>query len=140
MTTNSLPLTVGMSVLFGNVKSMILFQCFTHSYKTTFLPPDVHALLLSDVFVFLSEKDQKYVFAMLVGSCCQLFFSFCLYISFSSLFLLLPSAVLCFPSSNKDLMSTARYAVVIFSYPTVVVVSISRPASFSHCEMLPASS
>ncbi|CAL1602948.1 unnamed protein product [Knipowitschia caucasica] len=27
---------------------------------------DVHALLLSDVFVFLHEKDQKYVFAMLV--------------------------------------------------------------------------
>ncbi|XP_067351168.1 A-kinase anchor protein 13 isoform X2 [Channa argus] len=26
---------------------------------------DVHALLLSDVFVFLQEKDQKYVFAML---------------------------------------------------------------------------
>lgn len=31
-------------------------------------PADVHALLLSDVFVFLQEKDQKYVFAMLVGS------------------------------------------------------------------------
>ncbi|KAI4800396.1 hypothetical protein KUCAC02_013278 [Chaenocephalus aceratus] len=27
---------------------------------------DVHALLLSDVFVFLQEKDQKYIFSMLV--------------------------------------------------------------------------
>lgn len=33
---------------------------------------EVHALLLSDVFVFLQEKDQKYVFAMLVGSCCSI--------------------------------------------------------------------
>uniref|UniRef100_A0A8C3AKJ8 A-kinase anchoring protein 13 n=1 Tax=Cyclopterus lumpus TaxID=8103 RepID=A0A8C3AKJ8_CYCLU len=30
---------------------------------------DVHALLLSDVFVFLQEKDQKYVFAMLDQRC-----------------------------------------------------------------------
>lgn len=29
--------------------------------------PEVHALLLSDVFVFLQEKDQKYIFALLVG-------------------------------------------------------------------------
>ncbi|XP_010772197.1 A-kinase anchor protein 13-like, partial [Notothenia coriiceps] len=29
---------------------------------------DVHALLLSDVFVFLQEKDQKYIFSMLVPS------------------------------------------------------------------------
>ncbi|KAM8895086.1 A-kinase anchor protein 13 isoform 2-T3 [Spinachia spinachia] len=32
-------------------------------------PKDVHALLLSDVFVFLQEKDQKYVFAMLDQRC-----------------------------------------------------------------------
>ncbi|TNN70159.1 A-kinase anchor protein 13 [Liparis tanakae] len=30
---------------------------------------DVHALLLSDIFVFLQEKDQKYVFAMLDQRC-----------------------------------------------------------------------
>lgn len=29
--------------------------------------PDVHAMLLSDVLVFLQEKDQKYVFASLVS-------------------------------------------------------------------------
>ncbi|XP_062418042.1 A-kinase anchor protein 13 isoform X2 [Pungitius pungitius] len=32
-------------------------------------PKDVHALLLSDVFVFLQEKDQKYAFAMLDQRC-----------------------------------------------------------------------
>lgn len=32
---------------------------------------DVHAMLLSDVLVFLQEKDQKYVFASLVSSTLQ---------------------------------------------------------------------
>lgn len=31
-----------------------------------FFPSEVHALMLSDVLVFLQEKEQKYVFAMLV--------------------------------------------------------------------------
>lgn len=44
----------------------------THNYFYSVGSTDVHALLLSDVFVFLQEKDQKYVFAMLVGSCCSI--------------------------------------------------------------------
>lgn len=82
--------------------------------------PEVHALLLSDVFVFLQEKDQKYVYAMLVGSCYHLLHHLSLNICLHSFFLLfLPF----FP--------TIAPVYVIFSYPTVVVVvvvSISWPS------------
>lgn len=96
-------------------------------------PADVHALLLSDVFVFLQEKDQKYVFAMLVRTCCHLSLLSSHYVSCP--LPLLPSSFpsMCPPSllpplSNKDVMSPARDVAVIFSYPTVVAVSPSCPA------------
>lgn len=40
---------------------------FKHKCLISWSSTEVHALLLSDVFVFLQEKDQKYIFAMLVG-------------------------------------------------------------------------
>lgn len=56
------------------VKSEFNFSTFylpNHNCFPSVGLPDVHALLLSDVIVFLQEKDQKYVFAMLVSSCCH---------------------------------------------------------------------
>lgn len=49
------------------LKDEIQSQTRTHFFFV-FSSPDVQALLLSDVLVFLQEKDQKYVFASLVCS------------------------------------------------------------------------
>lgn len=52
---------------------------------------DVHAMLLSDVLVFLQEKDQKYVFASLVSSTLQKIIDFFKYlIGIYSIYLVLP--------------------------------------------------
>lgn len=54
-----------------NVKNTFFFFFFLpppepHHPPPPTSSPEVHALLLSDVFVFLQEKDQRFVFAMLV--------------------------------------------------------------------------
>lgn len=47
---------------------LLYFILYYNSSIFLFSPLDVQALLLADVLVFLQEKDQKYVFASLVGT------------------------------------------------------------------------
>lgn len=44
-----------------------LLQCNSCYHIFSCLSPDVHVLLMSDILVFLQEKDQKFMFASLVS-------------------------------------------------------------------------
>lgn len=64
-----------LSIYIRSAPSPLNSECSTHLLNQVeavfnrlcfFYVTDVHAMLLSDVLVFLQEKDQKYVFASLV--------------------------------------------------------------------------